>query len=100
MYSNGDGVKKNDAEALRWIRRAADHGFGNAQNELGVLYEHGRGVQQDYAEAYFWESLKPAMSNSGGYGGVEAVKHLTAEQKAAIGKRLKKRKPIRPCSRY
>src|SRR5512143_2134401 len=32
------------------ITRAALQGFAHAQSDLGVLYEYGRGVPQDYGE--------------------------------------------------
>ncbi|MFB3150347.1 MAG: tetratricopeptide repeat protein, partial [Alphaproteobacteria bacterium] len=51
MYSDGQGVAQDDAEAVRWYRLAADQGDANAQFNLGVMYDHGRGVAQDDAEA-------------------------------------------------
>jgi TPR repeat protein len=44
----------NDVEALRWFRKAADAGQPVAMNEVGVAYNHGRGVAMDYAEALRW----------------------------------------------
>ena len=35
----------------------AKAGDAAAQNNLGLLYSHGQGVPQDYAEAYFWFDL-------------------------------------------
>ena len=43
MYGTGRGVEQNDAEAVRWYRRAADQGHALAQNNLGVRYRDGRG---------------------------------------------------------
>ncbi len=40
--------------ALQWIRRAADQRDASAQTNLGVLYDEGRGVPQDLAEAVRW----------------------------------------------
>jgi TPR repeat protein len=42
------------AAAARWIRRAADLGDPSSLNNLGVRYEHGWGVAQDYAAAMTW----------------------------------------------
>ena len=36
MYANGDLVPKNDAEAVKWFRLAAEQGHDGAQNGLGV----------------------------------------------------------------
>lgn len=44
----------NYAEALSWYRKAADQGNVRAQYNLGVMYDHGDGVEQDYAEAVNW----------------------------------------------
>jgi len=38
-----------------WI--AANSGDSDAQFYLGILYQDGKGVPQDYAEAYFWLDL-------------------------------------------
>ena len=37
--------------ALREFSLAAEQGFASAQNNLGVMYENGLGVPQNYAEA-------------------------------------------------
>ena len=54
MYSRGNGVTRNDEEALRWYRMAADQGHAGAQNNLGWLYDEGRGVPADAMEAARW----------------------------------------------
>jgi uncharacterized protein len=61
-------VPQDYAEAVKWLRLAADQGEGFAQNNLGVMYAHGQGVPQDYAEAVKWyrraadQGLAPAQS--------------------------------------
>ncbi|HVA90936.1 MAG TPA: hypothetical protein VNL71_13970, partial [Chloroflexota bacterium] len=40
-----------------WFRKAADSGASPAQYQLGLLYESGEGVEQSYAQAYFWLAL-------------------------------------------
>ena len=42
------GVARNDAEAVRWYRKAARQGYANAQTNLGVMYDRGRGVRQNH----------------------------------------------------
>jgi hypothetical protein len=62
MYANAQGVTQDDAEAVKWYRRAAEQGYADAQHNLGaeaqyslgVMYVHGRGVPQDDAEAVKW----------------------------------------------
>ena len=50
----GRGVRKDDAEAAKWFRIAADKGYAPAQNDLGFFYAQGRGVKKDDAEAVKW----------------------------------------------
>jgi TPR repeat protein len=42
---------KNEAEAVKWTRKAVDQGHAFAQHILGVMYANGEGVAQDEAEA-------------------------------------------------
>ena len=53
-----DAFKRGDcASAARRFRRAAISGNAKAQGYLGLLYERGEGVSQDYAEAAKWFRL-------------------------------------------
>ena len=54
MYDNGEGVPENDAEAVKWYRKAADQGYAKAQSNLGVMYDNGEGVPENDAEAVKW----------------------------------------------
>ena len=48
-------TKRGDYEtALREWRPLAEQGDADARFKLGFLYEFGRGVAQDYAEAVIW----------------------------------------------
>ena len=38
MYGDGLGVAKDEAEAVKWYRKAADQGYATAQFNLGVIY--------------------------------------------------------------
>ena len=61
MYANGQGVKQDDFEAVKWFRQAAEQGQANAQANLGSAYSAGRGVRQDDTEAVKW--FKKAAEN-------------------------------------
>ena len=43
-------------EAVKWFRMAAEQGNAKAQFQLAHAYEHGRGVQKNYAAAFEWYS--------------------------------------------
>jgi hypothetical protein len=45
------------AAALRLFQPLAEHGDASAQSNLGVMYEQGRGVAQNYREAMRWFRL-------------------------------------------
>lgn len=50
-YASGQGVLKDDKEAVKWFRLAADQGHADSQTNLGVMYAKGQGVPQDDKEA-------------------------------------------------
>lgn len=45
------------AAALQLLRPLAEQGDATAQTWLGVMYDEGKGVPQDYAEAVRWYRL-------------------------------------------
>lgn len=47
-------VKRDLAEAVKWIRQAAEANEPRAQFEMGSLYEYGTGVPADIAAAAGW----------------------------------------------
>ena len=57
MYTTGEGVPEDDAEAVRWYRLAAEQGVARAQYSLGFKYATGAGVPQDDVEAVRWYRL-------------------------------------------
>lgn len=60
IYHQGDGVRQDFREALRWFRLAADQGNTDAQTSLGLMYEDGEGVPKDYVQAHMWYNLASA----------------------------------------
>jgi TPR repeat protein len=42
-YAIGEDVSQNDVEAVKWYRKAAEGGYPAAQNDLGWMYQNGRG---------------------------------------------------------
>ena len=47
-------TEKDYVEAAKWYEIAAEQGNATAQNNLGVMYGNGQGVQQDYQKAMEW----------------------------------------------
>src|SRR5690606_19226546 len=51
LLAHGLGVKRDEARAAYWYRRAASAGDREAIFALGLMYLEGRGVERDRAEA-------------------------------------------------
>ncbi len=54
LFLGGLGAEKSPAEAVKWLRKAAEQDFAAAQYSLGLLYADGEGVAKDEAEAVKW----------------------------------------------
>ena len=54
----------NYAEALKWYRLLASQGDADSQNDVGHMYETGRGVVQNDAEAAKWYRLAADQGNA------------------------------------
>ncbi len=53
-YRDGNGVVKDETEAVRCFRKAAEQGYAQAQYFLGDCYANGTGVTKDEVEAVKW----------------------------------------------
>ena len=83
MYRTGQGVAKDEVEAVKWYRKAADQGNAFAQNNLGVMYANGLGVEEDDVEAYKWFLLSGAQGTEQAKEKIPIIeKSLTPEQRA------------------
>jgi TPR repeat protein len=51
------GGQEQEKSALDYIIKSAEQGEATAQFNLGVAYDNGQGVPQDYAEAVRWYRL-------------------------------------------
>jgi TPR repeat protein len=56
-------VVKDDAQAVAWYRKAAEGGDALGMNNLGVMYETGRGVPKDLNEALAWYGKASALGD-------------------------------------
>ena len=53
-YFNGQGVPKDEGDAVKWWLKAAEQNKVAAQYNLGMCYYNGDGVPQNYTEAFQW----------------------------------------------
>ena len=71
FFSGALGVAKDEAEAVKWFRKAAEQNVADAQYNLGVCYANGQGVPEDDAESVKWfrkaaeQNLADAQYNLG-----------------------------------
>jgi TPR repeat protein len=63
LYENGHGVKKNNEQAVKWYRKAAEQGLNHAQFNLGWMYANGKGLIEDYKEAVKWYKKSATQGN-------------------------------------
>ena len=79
MYSEGEGIQKNDAEGARWYQLAADRGDTVSQLSLGTMYVNGRGVARNFVEAYKWFSIVALSDRRTAVGQALEVRDLIAQ---------------------
>lgn len=54
MYETAYWVERNDAEAVKWYRKAAEQGRVVAERYLGWMNEQGLGTEKNEREAFKW----------------------------------------------
>ncbi len=69
FYVNGVGVKQSNDKAAYWFKEAAIQGDLQSQHAYALLLAQGKGVPQDYVQAYAWINM-PAEA-----GDDEAIKN-------------------------
>ena len=50
-------MKKDQAAAVHWYRKAAEQGEAAVQYNLAICYDIGSGVPKDFVYAYMWANL-------------------------------------------
>lgn len=84
-YSSGRGARYD--EAAKWLKLAAEQGHVDAQIHLSSLYYKGKGVPQDWIEAYAW-SVRADM-NGNSMAREQLAERLTPEQITAGTRRAR-----------
>ena len=75
MYFNGTGVPKDEVEAVKWYRKAAEQGDSSAQFCLGVVFLHNAELK-DYVTSYAWTDIAAAN----GYANAKKNKPIIAKE--------------------
>jgi uncharacterized protein len=81
MHEWGNGVPKNNVEALKWYSISANLSHKDAQNNLGAMYSKGEGTEQNFIEALKWFIISAKNGSEGGQKNIRIVeKRMTYEQ--------------------
>ena len=79
LLASAQNPNGDSGEALMWVSKAANAGYGPARAQLGMMYATGRGVTQDQRMADFWlASARQDMRAPAG-----SCEPLSAPQRAA-----------------
>ena|SRR5947207_9050579 len=93
-YDKGEGVAKDQVEAAKWFRKAAEQNLAAAQLNLGLSYVKGEGVAEDLVEVYKWVLLAARQGDEGAKKIVTLLENnLRPEQIAQGQKRVREFKP-------
>ena len=52
MYHQGQGVGKDNQQAIYWFTKAKNQGIDRAKNYLEMMFDEGQGVDQNYEQAF------------------------------------------------
>jgi TPR repeat protein len=72
MYLNGEGGEKNERQAVRWFKLAANKGHARAQATFGRLLFEGVGVARNPTKGLMWLDL--AAQSAGGDPAIEEMR--------------------------
>jgi TPR repeat protein len=81
-------VPKDYAEAIKWLRKAADQEIPDAQHDLGKIYYVGENVSKDYPKAFKWLSLAAAQGDKESARMLEELKKDMTSAEITEGQRL------------
>ena len=72
---------QNYKQAVKWFTKTAKQGFAQSQYNLGVLYDNGHGVLQDYIRADMRFNIAAANGDEEGREKRDALaKEMTSDQ--------------------
>jgi TPR repeat protein len=64
MYTEGRGVPRDYAQAVKWYRQAAAQKDPRAERNLGLMYLSGRGVPLDEPQGVAWLEKAAAQGDA------------------------------------
>jgi hypothetical protein len=88
LHRVGEGVPKDDAEAVKWFLQAAENLHVDAQYYVGLCFAHGIGKEQDLVQAYKWLNLAAAANHTRAQRDKEILTDQMIPEAVAEGQRL------------
>ncbi len=83
MYTRGDGVEQDHAEAVAWLQRSAARNYAPAMYHLAYLHATGEGVPTDLIESYRLMSIAKTLGNENAAAGLAMVESRMTEEQLA-----------------
>jgi hypothetical protein len=90
MFIEGQGIPRDEQQAISWFRKAAEQGFIPAQVNLGVMYAQGQGVERNLVEAHKWFNIAGGAVDEEGMDLREAVEEEMSPAEISEAMRLAK----------
>jgi len=93
------GLPKDMSQAQYWYHKAADQGDAYAEASLGILFNFGKGVERDYAQAYMWYERAVMHAQGGNRDSIVEMRdgiaeNLTPKQIAEAKRLAREFKPV------
>lgn len=63
-YLRGIAVEPDVEQSMHWLKKSAEYGHELAQNQLGRMYETGRGSEQNDVQAAYWYRRAAEQGNA------------------------------------
>ena len=80
------GVEQNYRKAAKWWRKAAEQGHKNAQYNLGLAYDNGKGVEKDHSAAMEWYHKAAEQGNKDAQNALDKVEQSDRKMAQQIPK--------------
>jgi TPR repeat protein len=88
MLAMGDGIKRDDQQAFRWLDKAARQGNSQSQLLVGSFYAGDKVVKWDLVQAYAWFRLALDLGNEDARSELNYLKTLLTKKQMKKGEKL------------
>ncbi len=88
MHEWGNGVPKDNVEAMRWYGLSAERSHKDAQNNLGAMYSKGEGAEQSFVDALKWFVISAENGSEAGRKNIDIVEKRMTSQQITQARRL------------